>query len=616
MRFLLTATVLLTSATAAEHPRLLLSLGDIAPLRAKLDREPYASIRQRVECLALRADEPAKNVLYDNRAVDLATLHLITGDQSHAAAAEAIVLAMVEDTAFWNKPDSKGLSRAAGALRASLAYDLCHDTWSAATRAKVSQKLRYAADGLMKSMGQGANTSLANNWQAVRYGAAGLAYLACDEEGSVELAKGAYQKLLGHLKANLGDNGWNPEGIGYTTYPWNFTAPCAIAIERAGLGNLGKDLPRAGMTHWTCLAGTVPIPFVWGAGHTNGPGIGLRADFGDDHALGGSSLGMAFRFLPREQHGALRHLYQMLQGTPQTNPGFDSGDGSALYSLLYFPEDVPAADPKDVPGLGLHYRDQSHGLAIFRNRFRDAEDIVLVVNAHSRQPEGAHGGPDTNTFRLIGLGEVWVVGGGRTGEVAGQTNLFPASLPDRKSAKGLGALEHCNTTPDGGGNAVLSGSCMGVTGHRRAIGIAFEQSSGAAAVLVNAETSADGARWRLQTPECQKIATAGNRFTITGLNGATLVGTVLEPANAQFTTGTVERGGGAGHVAFPYKDNRYINNSYLELACQGQVLVVMTLQGPGSTAPAVSGTGDATAAELKIGSASATLKDGVITFGK
>jgi hypothetical protein len=177
-------------------------------------------------------------------------------------------------------PRYKGLTRAAGAMRVGLAFDACADVWNTDTRTLVSQKLFLAGENMMKSMGAGANSGLTNNWQAVRYGGAGITFLASDEPGAAERAKDAYGRLKQHLNANLGDNGWNPEGIGYTQYPWQYTGPFGIAAARAGLGDLRQDVPKAARTFWTTYAGTVAIP--------KGEGISVRADLSDDHPGWGS----------------------------------------------------------------------------------------------------------------------------------------------------------------------------------------------------------------------------------------------------------------------------------------------------------------------------------------
>ncbi len=556
------------------HPRLFFDAEGRAALRQRAAREPYASMLARMRHLADHATfdrEADASVLYDMRIRHWASAYALTGEAAYARKAEAAARKLVADTAFWQDPGSKGLTRAAGALSAALAYDVCHDAWSPETRALISRELLKAARGLMTSMGRGANNHIANNWQGVRYGAAGLAALACDEPGREALVRDAYTGLDRHIGANLGQRGWNPEGIGYTVYPATFTGPFGVAAARAGVGDLRDDQPKFRETFWTLYVGTVPIP--------NSDALGLRADLADDHPryAGHGTAGLAFWYAPEAQRPALKWMYDRLHGRP--GPGTWDADswGGGLYSLLFYPADVEARNPADVPG--LNYVDASHGLVLFRNRYRDENDIVAVVNAHARQPAGCHGGPDTNTLRILGLGGVFVTGGGRTGNTAGQTNLF-AGPPPRRGTGGLGELVSCDFEPGGpgGGRCVTRGSSMGVEGHVRRFLADYSGAAGADALFANVDHSLNGRVWRLNTPEFNEIQTAAGRFVLRAPNGATLAVTVLEPAAPTFRTGTVERGGGAGHTGFPYRGTKYLHNRWIEFDCDARVAVVMTLQ--------------------------------------
>lgn len=554
--------------SAARHPRLLFGPNEIPALRRRVEHEPYASILQATR-RALEHQDAKTSILYDMSPRNHAALYVVTGKQKHADQAADMVAKMIDDRKFWNNFGSKGLTRAAGALTVALAYDLCYDAWDADFRRKVSAKLHEAADGLMKSMGSGANNNIANNWQGVRYGAAGMAYLASDRPDGRKKAAKAYATLLRHLKANLGSNGWNPEGIGYTLYPLTFTGPFGIAASRAGIGDLRKDVPAMRMTIWTTLVGTVSIE------HRKGQ-VGLRADLSDDNPVwsGQGAAAMAFWYSPKEYRSAVRWMYDYLVG-PRGDESYDNRWGAGLYNLLLVPDDVKPVNP--AKAVGLTYTDKSHGIALFRNRYRDANDIVALVNAHSRQPAGCHGGSDTNTFRILGLGGAFAVGAGRTTSPLGQTNLFPGQPPQRAPG-GLGTLVDADFTEDGGGLAVAEGSCMGTEDHLRRFRVDYSGDCGAPALFVNSDISRNGKVWRLNTPEFNEIRTDGNRFTLISPNGATLACTVVEPASVKFRTGKVERGGGMGHTAFPYRGTKYAYNKYIEFDVQGRACVIMTLQ--------------------------------------
>ncbi len=554
--------------TLGEHPRLFFSKADLPALRERVKREPYRSMLQAIK---KRSDDLAPDFRGNDHPLsndvprDLALLYAVTGDRKYADAAAAQVEQIMDDKQFWQNPGSKGLTRAFGALTVALAYDCCYDAWPESLRKRVSNELMKIANGMVKSMGQGANTQTANNWQGVRYGASGVAYLAADDREGRKRAAECYQLIQRHLKANMGSNGWNPEGIGYTTYPWTFTGPFGIAAHRAGIGDLRADVPATTKTLWTCFVGTVNIR------DTNG--CGLRADLSDDHPRysGRGTAGLAFWYTPEAQLPALRWMYDYLPGE-RGDRTFDTDDGGGIYSLLFYRDDIQPRNPADVSG--LTFTDPSHGIAIFRNRYKDEHDIVALVNAHARQPAGCHGGSDTNTFRILGLGGAFVTGSGRTRDPRGQTNLFP-DTPSEEADSGLGQLVESRFDEDGSGMAVTTGSCMGVDGHKRTFIADYSGQCGAPALFVNSDTSENGKVWRLNTPEFNEIDIRGNQFTLRSPNGASMQATVIYPKSVTFRTGRFKRGGGVG---YPYRGTAYMENKWIEFDCPGQACVVMTLQ--------------------------------------
>jgi hypothetical protein len=601
-------------AVGGEHPRLLFGPEDIPKLREKAQREPFTHM---VAALDRRLDKADKDyakaseghrILYDTHPRLWATLYVLTGERAWAEKAEQRCLEMIAHP-WWSDKRSKGLTRAAAGVTVALAYDLCHDAWSKEARQRISRALHDNAYSMGVSMGAHANRQMANNWQAVRYAGMGLAALACDEPDGERLARWAFPRLLRHLEVNLGENGWNPEGIGYTLYPWKFTGPFGIAAERAGLGDVREKLPRVRKTLWTTLVGTVAIENFGGR-------VGLRADLADDHPAwgGGGCAGLAFHYVPEEYVPAVRWMYDYLCG--QRGDGtWDARGGGSLYSILYYPADVEPKNPAEV--VGLNYVDASHGLVLFRNRFEDENDIVALVNAAGRRPRGCHAGPDTNTFRILGLGGAWAVGGGRTGCPEGQTNLFPAA-PGRRAPGGLGELVEHHFGDDGSGRCVTVGSCMGVKDHRRVFAADFSGDGGAPAVFVDAETSANGRLWRLNTPGCNRIETdaEAGRFTIRSPVGSSLACAVIVPESVAFRTGRRVRGNSvkqAHNPGYLYRGKQYYHNRWVEFDCDGDVLVVMTLQR--GEPPEVRGEGAARNATLRVGEQTVRVNGGDVTFG-
>ncbi len=554
------------------HPRLFVGAAEIPQLRERLTTAPY---RDMFEALRRQAEQkpydPAEATgMYDMRIRHWAQMYLLSGEARYAEWSAEITRRFIRDPEFWNNPESKGLSRAAGLFSVAMAYDLCHDAWPEDLRRETSRELMESARELMRSMGAGANTRIGNNWQGVRYGSAGLAALACDEPGRLELAKETYTLMIRHLRANLSSGGWNPEGIGYMIYPTTFTAPFGIAAARASLGDLRKDVPAYPLSFWAALAGTVNIPQLHGRG--------LRADLADDHPgfKADGILGLSFYYGPENTHPALRWMYDYLVGE-RGDQSYDINEwGGGLYSILFYPSTLPAVRPDEL--LGRSFVDRASGVALFRDRFQDENDIVALVNATQRRADGGHAGPDVNTFRILGRGGFFVTGAGRTGDTAGQTNLF-AGPPPRNGNNDLGKLLELDWDESKArGRAHLSGSSMGVLEHHRHFYVDYGEGNAADALFLNSDSSLNGKVWRLNTPEFNTVTLEGNAFVLTSPGGASLRVTVLEPANPGFRTGSVERGGGLNHSGFPYHGKKFANNTWIEFDVEGRAAVLMTLQ--------------------------------------
>ncbi|GEM_PF-1121004 len=562
---------------SGEHPRLFFSQEDLPALRERLKHAALQELQKAVEGQMELETERLKtytgSILYDSRVRDTAILYAMSGDEAYAARCWQLVQVLLDDEAYWQDAKSKGLTRAYGALSVAIAYDLCYAAWSEEQRGRVSRELLLVAKWMDQSMGRGANTRLGNNWQAVRYGAVLVSALASDEEAGRALAEQAYGNLIRHLRENLNGAVWNPEGLGYLSYPWTFTGPAGMVALRAGIGDLRKDVAQVRETLWTQFAGTVPIPSREGE-------FGLYPDLSDDNPLFGSrgSAALAFHYMPAEAHGAVRFAYDQLF----PRPAFETRWGGALYTWLLYPLNQPAINPTELGR--LNFRDNTQGLMIFRNRWKDEEDIVALVNATSRRTRGGHSGPDVNTFRILGLGGFFISGGGRTGRTAGQSNLFADLEPPERGDGKLGKLHEGEFDEQGGGRALLSGSILGVQNQRRHFEVDYSGKAGVPALFLNSEVSDNGVLWRINTPEFNRIETQGAQFWIHSPNGAVLHGVVLEPANPEFRTGMLERGGGAGHTGFPYRGTKYIHNRWLDMKVQGRVAVAMTLQKGDSAA--------------------------------
>ncbi|MDA3959521.1 MAG: hypothetical protein PF961_01940 [Planctomycetota bacterium] len=255
-----------------------------------------------------------------------------------------------------------------------------------------------------------------------------------------------------HLNANLGGAFWNPEGVGYLSYPFEFTSVFAVAARRAGLGDLVQEVPGYRDTGLVPYLASAPIP-------TRDRQRGICVDLSDDNPgqCFNGGAGAVFGVLAGDDRrlAALRWCYDRWEGALGSGH-YDAGRGGVLYSLLWYPETIEPLDPSAVFGRALV--DRIHGIGLCRNAWDGEHDCVVALNACSRRPHGGHAGPDTNALRIIGLGAVFVVGGGRTGRTAGQSNLFPGEPPPRGD-RGRGVLEFARTEINGSATAAAAWEC-------------------------------------------------------------------------------------------------------------------------------------------------------------
>ena len=652
-------------AQAQTHPRLFFDPGDVAGFRAKAGTSPWSDMLAAIEwnlerCLTTGYDSRGPN------AHAMAALHLFRdsgpapADWSEQAKLAVLFLIAAPDASgnpVWAVNGYKSLTRAGRALRVAIASDICHPVWAGQTipatfvagdgvtytvpapyagmdlNAGVSLALKNNADSLVASGGSEwpGDTKTANNWFAVRYGAALLSYLACDEPeaGWSSNYNTCLSKLRTHYSANLttraDTGGWNPEGVAYAQYPGYFTFPTIYALRKLKGVDLTTEIPALNKTLWSTYQGLLAIDRY---SRTTAPGDtrlgwskGLRPDFTDDHNSwdGEGTAALAFAFSPEESKPGLKWLFRRTCGDlgDQT---WDCSSGNGLWALLFYPDDLPEQNPADVWGRTYHC--PSYGVYVFRNRYQDTDDFVLQTHGNFRLNLGGHDGPDALTFRIYGLGVPWCVGSGRTTNPQGQTSLFPA---DPNTITGMTkrlvpSLVDVFLRANGDGYTVMNidTSDTGVENQTRRIVTDYSGASGAPGFFVVSDASNNGTHWRLNTPSFNNLSHGGDTFTITSLEGHVMTAKVLWPPDPAFRTGTFNR-----PPSYRYKDVDYnpANNSYstinkwidFEGNGDGKFVVAIAITENGAPVPAITATGSGDQQTISAGTRTITLDGNSIT---
>ncbi len=370
----------------------------------------------------------------------------------------------------------------------------------------------------------------------------------------------AAREAEGYFRKGLGDFGWNQEGEAYTRHAARLAMPMALCHRNA----FGRDIPgadRLGMMAALATAATV---------------------YGEDRAMmqsfnvGGGPLDAdlytrAFAFVPDRLKPAVlwswnRSLAMAEAGKLRDPHGVIAHhDGlSKAMRFINYPLDMREQNPADV--LPHVVVDKQKGGYVFRNRWKDGDDIVVQVFANSNQAGGSWTSAQGGTFRITGLGHQWVVRGQGYGNGGSGRNLpdfclyqnmvdvkehFISGSPqawttrfapsDRNDGSGTLSLNmdeiyiHHRKAQRGRGWRTLGREDLGIRANR-AFAVDYSGQSGAPCLVAIGDllkgTQGENT-WQLATEAGHKVTIDGRTFTIAAPDGATLVGAVVQPSNAK-----------------------------------------------------------------------------------
>ncbi len=583
-----------TADTIFKHPRGIINQSGQQKIRERVQREPYKSLLAQFERRTIenvRNDKriitrPSAYVILQNM-LDLAFLYSMTGSQEYADQAYGYIELCTSDSSFWLNPLSFGLTRARFLRNSAIVYDLCFNAWNTQQRKLISKQLIDCAFSINSAFGFDANYAQESNWMGVRYGAIFLATLVADDYASIgnrrspvnALNWDSRERLRDHIRVNINPNGWSAESLGYHFFAWSFITPAIAAFQNSLPNNQATKIENfAPNASNSILALTSSIVNIEGAN-----GKGMKADLSDDNL--GITPDLFLQVVPINPASQLPVIKWEIDYLKDENIV-----NSIFYYAAYYPEEVQAENPANR-GL-LNFIEPAQGAVVFRNRFHDQNDIVATFTATSKRVR-AHQSGDNLTFRIIGLDNIWAVGAGRTGQYAGQTNLFPFDTISKKGnyiSGSLGKLLEYKFYGNGSGYAQGSGSCMGVEDHIRYFQADYSKKTGAEAVFVIEDKSKNGKTWRLNTPEFNKVEKTSDGFIITAPNGATLKAFVFNgKADKTISTTTIRYGGDTQEnvAGIGYKGKYYANTTAIDCKCNGNIMVVLTLQPNGKEHPEV-----------------------------
>jgi hypothetical protein len=316
----------------------------------------------------------------------------------------------------------------------------------------------------------------------------------------------------------------------------------------------------------------------------------------------------------------------------------DEGEGkpkmrdlmTAIYTLLNYPTEMEAKNPDER--MPLTWAASTKGGYIFRNRWRDSDDIVAQVFLKS-EGEGGWSHPDAGSIRIYGLGHEWAIVGINNSKAGSRWFENVVMLPEDPVNEGMRAIRTfyeagedgsgvismdmnlvyagTKTIKDNKGNEKKAGLVdhgfrlqrenlldLGIRG-MRSVAVDYSGKSGAPALFVIVDKITGGGKkvWQWQLPKHDDssctVDTKKNTFTITQ-GDTSLKATFISPANVKLALAQ-----GKENIHLKYGNYGDVNLNAIHATGGDSFFVVMTLQRGDAPNVEVDGTG--LNAEVRVG---------------
>jgi hypothetical protein len=397
--------LLLCAGSLAASPRLILTPERAAQLREAVRRPgtPHARIfallKRQVESESW-FDPSSSNWNYGRayHATAAAFLYQLSGEKQYCT------LAFQTLSDIHAKPDPErrlpeegyGLSRATVGAGFAFAYDWCGAAWMPVQRAAVRAVLLRALDlwpayrhANLEAPHRGSNwVSVCRGGELVMLVGAGLEK---ERAARYDLLK---DDLRRHMR-NFDELGVTQEGVGYTGYGGIFLLKALLALRALGDNDLEAEAAAHAWWKQAMYAGSFAagprggrVFLMSGVG---GPGIGDE---------GWASLLLAF--VPEEHQGHFLFWYER-----HAAPEYDPRREGRVWALLNYPLGLRPDDPTGRLPVAVTGR---AGLTLFRERWRDASDILVSLHADTHHHSHAWDQPEALQINLFADGRLWLGG--------------------------------------------------------------------------------------------------------------------------------------------------------------------------------------------------------------
>ncbi|MBE7384090.1 MAG: hypothetical protein F6J95_022055 [Leptolyngbya sp. SIO1E4] len=469
---------------------------------------------------------------------EAALLYQVTGQTRYADIAFDALYAIHADP----DPDNRrpeggnGLARAATGMGFAIAYDWAKSGWSTEQQDYILDKITTALDAWPSYSHPNYAAPRASNWVAVSRGAEVVMMLAAQQETQRADRFVQIKGWLGeHLQSGYGPTGWTQEGNGYLGYGGGFLLPAVFALQ--SVGDTSLDQAFNAVQFWQ-------LPFY--AGAFDAEQSSLQFGVGNHDIDNEGFTSALLNAVPADVLPYYQYFYDLHRGTENPAPDaqkFDNRRAGSTWALIYYPVDSQPLNPSGVFSPVL--ADAEKGAYYFRDRWQDANDILISVGGDFESHPRSWNTADAFALDLFAYGTRYIGGPGTANENSGYSTLLVNGQVGE--SRSTGAPEFFEETPHGGYVIVDGGTTydgLGIDEVDRHVWVDYSGDAGTALLSTLdqiQDTDSNIYTWQLNlglaTDDGGIVATAGNdngipTFLLEGKQDSYLKGWILEPSDA------------------------------------------------------------------------------------
>ena len=321
-----------------------------------------------------------------------------------------------------------GLSRAMMQQALALGYNWCKSYWSKEQLDYVELKIDEALDAWLTYEHANFRYTRGSNWVAVCQGGEMVLFLAA---GRKETHPKRYNYLIEQLKLHMqngyGSLGVSQEGIGYTEYGGAFLLKAIQATASRGDSTLWKEAEKHAWwqqaMYVESFQGIQQKALMTGVTGNSAPSEGWAS--------------LLFPTVPQTNLPYFTWWYDRHQGIKSVMPPKDRYDrhrAGTIWAILNYPTDVQPQDPTgNFPAAVA----DSHGYYFFRNRWKDAHDILFSIMADETHHSHAWDQPEVFALNLMAYNARFIGGPSKEREQDMYSTLLVDGMYNIKGATKL-----------------------------------------------------------------------------------------------------------------------------------------------------------------------------------